>query len=381
MPVRTLFAIVLLSASWITLTGGHAFAKEPVTLYTPYTKISVPPGQGIDYTIDVINNSGSVQKVAISLQGFPKDWSYELKSGGWTIGELSVLPGEKKNISLRVDVPLKVEKGNYRFSVVAPGWTTLPLTVTVSEKGTFKTEFIVRQPNMQGNATASFTFNGELKNLTAEKQSFALRSDVLRGWNVSFKSGGRQVTSVQVEANQTEHITIEVNPPDAVEAGSYKTPVTAITNGTAANQELEVVVTGSYSMELTTPTGLLSTSITAGGDKRVELQVKNTGSMALDNIKFSSSAPVNWDVMFDPKEIAKLEPGKTAQVFATIKADGKAIAGDYVTNIDAKTPDVSSKASFRISVKTPMVYGWLGVIIIGCSLGGVYYLFRKYGRR
>ena len=31
-------------------------ADECVMLYTPYTKIAVPPGESINYSVDVINN-------------------------------------------------------------------------------------------------------------------------------------------------------------------------------------------------------------------------------------------------------------------------------------------------------------------------------------
>jgi len=364
------------------ILGGHATAKEPgVTLYTPYTTISVPPGQSIDYTIDIINNSDVVSKAALSISGIPKGWNYDLKSGGWSIEELAVLPGEKKNISLRVEIPYKVNKGRYRFSVVARGLGTLPLTVIVSEQGTFKTELTTKQPNMEGNANASFTFNAELKNRTAEKQLYSLRANVPEGWNAFFKTSGRQVPSVQVEPNQTENLIVEIDPPDAIEAGSYKIPVTAVTSTTSANLELEVVVTGSYSMELTTPTGLLSTSMTAGDNKRIALQLRNTGSAALKNVKLSFSAPVDWDVIFEPKQLDILEPGKNAEIFATIKANKNAISGDYLTNLEAKTPEVSSKTSFRISVRSSMLSGWIGVMIIGGAASSVYYLFRKYGRR
>jgi len=64
-----------------------------------------------------------------------------------------------------------------------------------------------------------------------------------------------------------------------------------------------------------------------------------------------------------------------------VKADKKAIPGDYVTNLNASTPEVSSKASFRISVRTSMLWGWVGILIIFMALGCVFYLFRKYGRR
>ncbi|HEY4786884.1 MAG TPA: NEW3 domain-containing protein, partial [Bacteroidales bacterium] len=141
----------------ISLSSVPAFSANSLTLYTPYTKISVPPGQSIDYSIDVINSTSTVQNVEISIAGMPNGWTYDLKSGGWNIGQISVLPGERKNLSFKVEVPLKVNKGSYHFRVVAKGLYTLPLTVVVSEQGTYKTEFTTNQPNMQGAANSNFT--------------------------------------------------------------------------------------------------------------------------------------------------------------------------------------------------------------------------------
>jgi uncharacterized membrane protein len=380
MPLRTILLGILSLAG--TMLSSHVAGKGTgVTLYTPYTKISVPPGQSIDYTIDIINNTSLVKNVSVSLNNLPKGWSYDLKSGGWAIGELSVLPGEKKNVNLHIDVPYKVDKGIYHFTVAAPGIALLPLTVIVSEQGTYRTEFTTKQPNMEGNANAAFTFSAELKNRTGEKQLYALRAQTPPGWNIAFKVSGRQVTSVQAEPNHTESVTIEVDPPDAIEAGTYKIPVAAVTSSTSANLDLEVVVTGSYSLEMTTPSGLLSTAITVGDTRRIALQLRNNGSSPLKNIKLSHAAPTNWDVVFEPAQVEVIEPGKTAEVYATIQADDKAIAGDYVTNLEAKTPEVSSKVSLRVSVQTSMVYGWIGVLIMGGAVGTVYSLFRKYGRR
>jgi uncharacterized membrane protein len=361
--------------------SGAAFSKDGVTIYTPYARISVPPGQSIDYPIDIINNSSELANVGILLSGFPKGWNYDLKSGGWAIGEISVLSGEKKSVTLHVEVPLKVNKGVYKFNIVTSGFGSLPLAIVVSEQGTFKTELTTRQPNMEGNANANFSFSTELKNSTGDRQLYALRANVPPGWNVSFKMQGRPVTSAQVEANHTENISVELDPPDGIMAGSYKIPIVAETGGTSASLELEVVVKGSFSMEVTTPTGLLSTNVTAGDEKRVELAVKNSGSAELRNIKLAYNGPINWDVVFDPKDIVKLEVGKTAQVFAIIKADKKAIPGDYLLNMEARNPEITSKVSFRVSVETSMFYGWIGVLIIGVAAGGVYYLFLRYGRR
>lgn len=376
--------IILLMGSCgaIPIPGVWAVAAaQSLSLYTPYTRISVPPGESIDYSVDVINNGGGIRNAELAVSGLPEGWSYELNSGGWAVEQLSVLPREKKNVSFKVQVPYNVEKGTYRFQLVAKGFSNLPLTVVVSEQGTFKSEFNTDQANMEGAANSTFTFNATLRNPSSEEQVYGLRAQVPQGWNTLFRANGKQVSSVKVDPNQTQNITVELDPPDQLGAGKYKIPVAASASGMSSSLELEVVITGSYNLELTTPTGRLSTSITAGGDGKVELLVKNTGSAPLKNIEMRSSAPVDWTVEFQPTTIDVIAPGQHAQVIATIGASRKAVAGDYVTNLEAKTPEKSATASVRVSVRTPLLWGWLGIMIIVGALGGVYYLFRRYGRR
>jgi uncharacterized membrane protein len=354
---------------------------QPLILYTPYTEIFVPPGESVNYPLDVINKSSSEEMTNITISGLPRGWTWELKSGNLTVGQVAVLPGEKKSISLQVQVPLRVNKGNYHFRVLAGGLASLPLTVAVSEQGIYKTEFSTEQPNMEGAANTTFTFGAKLKNSFGEKQLYSFRSIAPPGWNVAFKANYKQVASVEVEANHTQDVSIVIDPPDETGAGTYRIPVVASTGASSASMNLEVHITGSYSVELSTPNGLLSTSITAGDSKRIEFVVNNTGSAELDDIDLRSVAPINWTVSFDPKKIPKLAPGETAQVFADIKADKNAIAGDYITNLEARSPAAISKAAFRVSVKTPVLWSWSGLMIIFASCGSVYYLFRKYGRR
>src|SRR5690606_33876008 len=219
---------------------------QGLSLYTPYPKISVPPGESIDYSIDLINNSNAIKTSDISVVGLPKDWSYELKSGNWDVAQLSVLQKEKKSFNLKVNVPVKVNKGAFQFRVQAKGYASLPLTVLVSEQGGYKTGFSSDQRNMEGAANSMFTFNATLRNQTADNQVYALTAQALPGWNVSFKANGKQVSSVDMVANQTQNITVEIDPPDETKAGSYRVPVLATTANTSANLEFEVVIKGSY---------------------------------------------------------------------------------------------------------------------------------------
>lgn len=83
---------------------------------------------------------------------------------------------------------------------------------------------------------------------------------------------------------------------------------------------------------------------------------------------------------FEPSKIDSLRAGAVANATAIMKASGKR-AGGYVTTIKASTPEVNASAQFRISVRTPMLWGWVGVLITLTAIGIVIWLFRKYGRR
>lgn len=385
MQLKSLSRRVLLTLIvGVTLLCGHAAlaaTADSVELYTPYTNLSVTPGQNINYSIELINHSQRIATVGVSVEGLPQDWEYELKSGSWEIRELSVKAGETKNMNLNVTVPIDVDKGQYPFRVVTDGGATLPIQVNVTEQGTFNTEFTVDQPNMEGSSDANFTYAAVLKNNTPDEQTYALRHGAPRGWEVRFKVGGQSVTSVVLEPGTTENISIEVTPGHEAPAEVYTIPVEVMSSTANIGVELEAVITGTYRLSLSTASGLLSSDITAGNEKNIELVVRNTGTSDLSDIQLSATTPVDWEVTFDEKEISLLEAGASKNVTATLKASSKAIAGDYLTSMTARAPEASSTADFRIAVKASVLWGWLGILIIIFVFASLYYLFRKYGRR
>ncbi|MFA7139652.1 MAG: NEW3 domain-containing protein [Proteiniphilum sp.] len=370
-----------LSVLLIILSGVQAATAQSLRLYTPYPRITVPPGETIDYTIDLINNGGAIATAEVGLEGIPKDWKLTLRSGGWNAQVISVLPREKKSLNLKVELPYDIEKGVYTFRVTARGHSVLPLTVEVSEQGTVKTVFTADQANMQGHATSDFNFRTKLENQTGEKQLYALSSQAPRGWTVVFKPNYQQATSVEIEPGQSKDIPVEMKAPYNVKAGKYIIPVVASTGSSSARLELVVDVSGSYGIELTTTDGRLSEKITAGRHRNIELVVRNSGSTDLNSVRMSAGNPQGWEVSFTPDTIPLVAAGESVQVKARMRAYEKAIPGDYVINLTAQTPEATSTASFRMSVKTPLLWGWLGILIILGAVGTVVYLFRKYGRR
>lgn len=358
-----------------------ASAAGEISLYTPYASMSVQPGETVNYTIDVINDSTSIQTVDLAVESAPENWEYDLTAGGRNIQRLSIKPKESQSVDLRVVVPQQIDKGSYAFTVAAKGMASLPLTINVSEQGTYRTELDTKQPNMEGNADSTFTYSTTLKNRTASKQLYALKADAPEGWNVQFSADSKDVTSVSVEPNAQQDISITVRPPDQVKADTYKITVTASGSNTSATTELEAVVKGTYDMELSTADGNLQANVTAGSSRKVTLKVTNKGSSPLNDVSLSSSAPVDWEVTFEPQKIGVIEPGQSAEVQATIRAASKAIAGDYIVTTTASSASKTVNATLRMTVKTSVLWGWIGVLIILAVIAGVYWLFQKYGRR
>ena len=354
------------------------YCTEPSPLHT-LSRNCGSSGKKIDYTIDLINDGGSVATAEIAVEGIPDTWTYSLRSGGWSARRISVLPKEKKTVNLKVELPYDIDKGSYTFRVLAKNYTVLPITIEVSEKGTVKTEFTADQSNMQGHATSDLT-SGQNWRTRPARNSF-MHSLPRPRLDSGFKPNYQQATSVEIEPGQSKDITIEIKPPYNVKAGKYTIPVMDTTGSSSAQLELEADISGTYGIELTTPEGRLSEKITAGRRKKIDLVVRNSGSTDLSSVRMSANNPRGWEATFSPDTIPFIAAGETAQVKAEIKAYGKAIPGDYVVNLTAQTPEVKSDASFRMSVRTPLLWGWLGILIIFGAIGTVYWLFRKYGRR
>ncbi|WP_246188199.1 NEW3 domain-containing protein [Paenibacillus tengchongensis] len=381
-PLAMLLIALLALASGSGLGLPKAAAAGAVELYTPYLELSAAPGESITYPIDVINHGSSTAHVGLSFQTGGNAWDYELTAGGRQVQQLAVKAGESQSVSLQLEVPLEIDKGSYSFAVAASGHDTLALKVNVSEQGTFKTELTVDQANMLGHSDTTFTYSAVLSNRTAQTQSYALSAQAEAGWDVRFKADGNSVTSVELEAGAQKTISIEAQPPEQVKAGTYKIPVTASTSTASTDTELEAVVSGTYGIQLSTSDNLLSTDIKAGGERRIDLVVTNTGSAALEDISLSSSGtPTGWEVSFEPSSIRSVEPGASATAQAVIKSSDNSLPGDYAVSLSASSPSKSASADLRVAVKTSVLWGWIGVLIIAAVVGGIYYLFRRFGRR
>ena len=210
---------------------------------------------------------------------------------------------------------------------------------------------------------------------------FELKTNLPIGWIISYKVDGSQVTSVNMDPGSSRDISIEVNATANTVPGKYKIPLKAIANADTLSLNLEAVVKGSYGIALTTPSGKLSEELNSGSHKEIDLEIKNSGTLPLNDIELSSQLPTNWEATFEPSKVKQLEPGKTQTVTAKLKVPDKTIAGDYAATFTATNSNGNSQAAFRMVVTTSLLSGWIGILVILLAISLVYYLIRKYGRR
>ncbi len=382
--------IMVLFLSPLCRTAQAQTIDWGITLYTTYTSRSVTPGETITYDVQVMNNTNRIQNIGFTLVGMPDKWSAKVTANGNEIQRIAVKPETEeedysKSINLELDIPLKVEKGTYYFKLIAKSENEyhdeLPLRIKVTEQGVLETELQVDQANMEGYVDSDFTYNITLKNQTAQKQSYALTAEAPEGWGVRFQVMGNYVTSVSLPSGKIKDISVNVTPSPKAKADTFNIQIATLSGNTKARATLETVIKGEYDLTLSTPTGRLSTEVTAGGEQSIKLLLKNTGTVPLHNIELSANSPVGWDVEFSDKKIRRLAAGSSITVEAIIKAADKAIAGDYRLQIDSDTPEVSSKTTFRVTVDKSVLWGSVGIFIIAVVVGGIAYLFKKYGRR
>jgi len=239
----------------------------------------------------------------------------------------------------------------------------------------------VRLINLEAPSSEVFRYNGTITNPSEKEKIYELHSSLPSGWSVAYKTEGMQVTSINLEPHASKEVSIEITPSYTADIKKHIIPIKAVTEGDTTLLNLESVIKGTYKVEVSTQNQILSGSATTGSKKDVFITIKNTGTISLENIELSTQLPSKWESSFEVSKIDKLEPGKTKDIKLTIKVPDKTIAGDYMVNVTAKNNHTDSTMAYRMEVKTSLLTGWIGMLLIALSIGFIYILVRKYGRR
>lgn len=364
---------------------GTARADNGLLLSTAFPGIEAQPGETVTFPLE-LSNSGVPQKVDLKIVAAPKGWQALFKGRGMVVSQAFASTDKPAYVDFQVEIPADAQPGKYAFVIQAAGVqasSRLTLQVIIKEVASGTDKMTTDYPVLTGTSRTSFRFRVTLTNNGAQERSYSLGAQAPPGWQVTFSPAydSKQIASLSLASGKSQDLDVTVQPPQNVKAGTYQIPIEAIAGSSKAGVVLKVNITGTYNLELTTPTGRLNADAIAGKDSPVTLVVKNNGSADLANITFSANAASGWAVTFKPEKIDILPAGDSQQVTAFIKPTPKAIAGDYVVSITADTQETSDTVDLRVTVKTSTLWGLVGVLLVLAVIGAVAWIFQKYGRR
>ncbi len=381
--VRRMAALGLIA--FLILVGvPTAAAADTVSLSTPYPGVAVAPGTKVSFDVSVKTDTSA--RVDLSLKDVPADWTASLFGGGFIVDGVQTSGTTAATVRLDVTVPAAAAAATQRIAVVARTGTatdTLPLDIRVTPNAAGDVSLTTDFPSLKGPSTTTFSFNLTLHNDTSEDLTFTGVATGPDGWTITTQvSSESQAANALVKAGATTPVTVTAKAPAAIDAGQYPISVDVTSGSRTAHQDLGVEITGSYSLTLSTSDQRLNANATAGAVTDLTLVVTNTGTAPVQGVALSATPPSGWTVTFDPPTV-DVTTDVPANVTAHLTPSGDAIAGDYVTTFKATAPSnlASASADIRVTVETSLLWGAVGIALIAVVLVGLWWTFRRFGRR
>jgi uncharacterized membrane protein len=353
---------------------------------TPYPAVAVAPGTKVSFDLTV--SSTRTANVALALSGVPDGWTASVLGGGFIVDGVSVTSTTDATVRLDVDVPADAPAGTSTLRLTAQGGgaqDVLPIAIRVNAEAAGDISLTTSTPTLTGSSDANFSFDLQFKNDTAQDVTVSVAASGEPDWDIKATlTGEDQAASTIVEAGATQNVTVTATAPANSPAATYPIKVEARAGDRTATADLAIEVTGSYALSLSTPNGVLSAGGSAGSPTTQEFTIVNNGTAPVTAVTLTETPPTNWTVTYEPADgIPSIAPGDTQTIIATITPSSEAVAGDYVVSFTAAAAEggTDSTAQIRFTVETSPLWALIGLGIIVLIIGGLFYVFRTYGRR
>lgn len=383
---------LLAVADTTTPTTGSVTASAQVVeafeISTPYSGLTCKAGDNLNFNVSLSNTYRSSCDVSLSVSAIPDKWTGYFSAKNTKITAAHLLPlTTDTSVTFALNIPVDAADGQYTVTLRADGTggrsDTHDLVLNVNSEEIGSSSFKADYPSQEGDAATAFKFNATLINNMLSQQTYSFTTSAPAGWKVAVKPGtdNTQIASIAVEPRASQALSVNVTPPEDVAAGKYAITVNAISATESLPIDLNVTITGSYKLRLGTPSGLLSYDAYAKKETPIVLTIDNTGNTDLTNVALSSSMPEGWTARFEPSTIDLLENGSSVQATVYVTPGSDVIAGDYTFSLTARTSQTSSAQDFRVTIKTPTTWGYVGIGIIAALVICLILVFRRFGRR
>ena len=245
-------------------------------------------------------------------------------------------------------------------------------------------------PVVSGESGDAIEFEVEVRWMGDERRVFDLAATPPSGWKADIFSGYGKYPEVKIAAMVLEprkffgnkiKIKVEPLPGNFPEPADYPVMFEVSSEDIRGTVEFTAKVTAKYEFEMRTPTLQLNTEVTAGKDNPLTVLLVNSGSDPIENLSLASTKPEGWDITYEPDKIESLAPGTTQELNVIITPPKETIAGDWSVTLRANSEQASDSLDLRVTVLTPTIWGWVGILIVVLVIAGVGVVFWRLGRR
>jgi len=286
---------------------------------------------------------------------------------------------------------MKLSKFVSTFCLLLVSLLIVSQPLTVLAQGTDsprdKIELTAIHTKLEGTSQDTFKFEVKVTYNGNEARTFDLSVTGPKDWGVyttpSYPTD-KKIKDVRLEPYLSQTMIVYATPPYWLEPepGNYEVTLEISSTDLKETITLTAVITATYALSLSPSEERYNTSATSGKDNFFSIEIQNTGSDTINNITFSSSKPKGWSITLSPDKVESLEAGKSQSLEVNIKPGAKTIAGDYMITLSATGKEATADdLSIRVTVETPTIWGWTGVVIILIVIGGLSFVIMRFSRR
>jgi uncharacterized membrane protein len=364
--------------------------EREISLYTPYNYIKISASQDLVFTLEISNNGGITELLDLQVLG-PKGWETTFIREGYIVKSLNIKNNNSLTVTLNI-IPLPGEgAGIYNFTIITESRDNvvrdeLEINVELMEAIVSKGILVdTPYPSVEGPSDEEYEFRLNVKNMGSESTIIDFLTYHPDQWLVSIRPRyeDRLIRSLDFAPGQTQTVMLTIKPPLGVIPGEYVITVTSSSGDIQEDTSFTLNIIGLYEMFFSPKNDLLSIGAIQGNEAVVTFVHNNTGTATLEDVLFFSDKPDGWDVVLDPDEIIKSDPGSTREIRVVITPPSDAIPGDYVVKLYSAVSkrQLSEIVTLRVTVKGAVGWGYVGLGIILILLAAIGLIFRRFGRR
>ena len=295
------------------------------------------------------------------------------------------------------EVSIELPKGTYKVMIEMAGYKseekkdvkirigrTTDLGIIPLGKELFFAEVSVNSPSKTVMIGKNPIYETELKNIGKCDDTYRLSIQGLPDrWYSRYKesvTGTDELSELFIKSGEVKTLYLEFVPPYDVEIGEHNFTSIIESSTRSYEQNLTLKLRGSYDMRVYS--SRYRYVVNKGDLISFDVSVSNAGSGgSLMNISMEVSALEGWSADVSPRSVTSLKPGDRRTFTIKVIPPADIVASEYKLRVKVKSEQVEKEDEFRIEVKEKSNIVLYGVTILVAVIVGLWFMFRKYGRR